>query len=314
MLWFVRLGVHLPLADLGSGLPDVGALRSYVDVAAGLGFDWIAANDHLLWRRPWLDGPTALASVLDRAGGLTMATTVALPAVRHPVVLAKALTSLAVLSSGPVVAGLGPGASSADHDAVGVPFENRWAGFDEAFRVCRALVRGEPAPDGAFYRAGGVVLDPLPSTPPEVWFGSWGSDVRLRSMASVADGWLASAYDTTPARFADARARLDGHLRAVGRDPAGFPDTVATAWLYVTEDSSDSERVLAEVLGPLLGRDPSVLGEQLPVGPPERCARLLDEYVAAGAHRVLLWPVADPVGQLERFAKTVLPYLRAART
>jgi hypothetical protein len=166
------------------------------------------------------------------------------------VVLAKTLTSLAVLSSGPVVARLGPGSSAADdHDAVGVPFENRW-GVDEAFRVRRALVRGEPAHDGAFSRAGDVVLDPLPSTPPEVWFGSWGSDVRLRSMAAVADGGLASAYNTTAARSADARARLDGHLRAVCRDPADVPDTVATAWLYVTEDPSDAGRVLPHLRGP----------------------------------------------------------------
>ena len=46
----------------------------------------------------------ALAGVAGSAAGMTLATTVALPAVRHPVVLAKAITSLAVLSEGPVVA------------------------------------------------------------------------------------------------------------------------------------------------------------------------------------------------------------------
>jgi alkanesulfonate monooxygenase SsuD/methylene tetrahydromethanopterin reductase-like flavin-dependent oxidoreductase (luciferase family) len=303
----VRYGVHLPLADLGSGLPSSSLLRSYVRTAAGLGFDWVAANDHLLWSRPWLDGPAALATVLDAAEGMTMATTVALPAVRHPVVLAKALTTLATLAPGPVVAGLGPGSSAADHAAVGVPFGERWARFDEAFRVCRALVRGEPVPDGVHYRAGGVVLDPLPSPPPEVWFGSWGSDTRLRGMAAVADGWLASAYNTTPSRFAEARARLDGHLVAAGRDPVGFPDTVATAWLYVTPDAAEARRVLSDVLAPLLGRDPDALASQLPVGSAEHCAGLLDAYAAAGAQRVLLWPVADPIAQLELFAETVLP-------
>ena len=301
--------MHLPLADLGQGLPDGAALREYTATAARLGFDLVAANDHLLWRRPWLDGPTALASVLGSAGDLTVATTVALPAVRHPVVLAKALATLAALAAGRVVAGLGPGSAAADYAAVGVPFEQRWARFDEGFRLVRALLRGEPGVDGEFYRAGEVAPAPLPSPPPQVWFGSWGSDARLRRMASVADGWLASAYNTTPEGFAAARARLDGHLRAAGRDPSTFPDAVATTWLFVTRDAAAARRVLEEVLGPLLGRDPGELADQLPVGSPEHCARLLARYSAAGAGRMILWPVRDPVDQLEVFVREVRPSL-----
>jgi alkanesulfonate monooxygenase SsuD/methylene tetrahydromethanopterin reductase-like flavin-dependent oxidoreductase (luciferase family) len=105
----MRFGAHLPLADLGQGVPDGPDLRAYVRTAVEAGYTTIAANDHLLWRRPWLDGPTALASVLGEAGDLTLATSVALPTVRHPVVLAKALSTLAVLAGGPVIAGLGPG-------------------------------------------------------------------------------------------------------------------------------------------------------------------------------------------------------------
>jgi hypothetical protein len=147
----MRFGVHLPLADLGQGLPGGPDLREYLRTAGATGYTTIAANDHLLWRRPWLDGPIALASVLREAGALTIATSVALPTVRHPVVLAKALTSLAVLADGPVVAGLGPGSSAADHHAVGVPFEERWTRFDESLRLIRALVRGEAPPAGRFY-------------------------------------------------------------------------------------------------------------------------------------------------------------------
>ena len=211
-------GVHLPLADLGQGLLGGRDLRLYTATAAELGFDMVSANDHLVWRRPWLDGLTSLASVVGSAGGMTLATSVALPAVRHPVVLAKAIASLGVLSEGPVIAGLGPGSSAADYEAVGLPFTQRWARFDEALRVVRALVRGEAPYDGQYYRVGELRLDPLPSTPPQVWFGSWGSDLRLRRMAGAADGWLASAYNTTPEHFADARSRLDEQLLAEGRD------------------------------------------------------------------------------------------------
>lgn len=307
----VDLGVHLPLADLGEGVPSREQLRTYTSTAAALGFRTVSANDHLVWGRAWLDGPTTLASVLDAANGMTLATSIALPAVRHPVVLAKALASLALLADGPVIAGLGPGSSAADYDAVGVDFEERWRRFDEALPLVRALLRGEPAPPGAFYRLERLRLDPLPATPPQVWFGSWGSDRRLRRMAAAAEGWLASAYNTTPERFADARARLDGHLVAAGRDPRTFPDMVATAWTYVTPDAGDAQDLLEGFLAPLLRKDPRQLATQLPVGTPEHCIELLDAYAAAGARQVLLWPVRSPIRQLETIAEQVVPHLRA---
>jgi alkanesulfonate monooxygenase SsuD/methylene tetrahydromethanopterin reductase-like flavin-dependent oxidoreductase (luciferase family) len=303
-------GVHLPLADLGQGLLGGRDLRVYTATAAELGFDMVSANDHLVWRRPWLDGLTTLASVVGSAGDMTLATSVALPAVRHPVVLAKAIASLGVLSEGPVIAGLGPGSSAADYEAVGLPFTERWARFDECLRLVRALLRGEAPDDGQYYRVGGLRLDPLPSVPPQVWFGSWGSDLRLRRMAGAADGWLASAYNTTPEHFADARSRLDEQLLAEGRDPTTYPDAIATTWMYLTHDHAHAVRLASETLAPLLGRDPGELLAQLPIGTPEHCVKLLDAYAEAGAHRILLWPIQDPIRQLEVFAEEVRPHLR----
>jgi alkanesulfonate monooxygenase SsuD/methylene tetrahydromethanopterin reductase-like flavin-dependent oxidoreductase (luciferase family) len=268
----------------------------------------VAANDHLVWRRPWLDGPTALASVLGEAGGLTLATSVALPTVRHPVVLAKALSAFAVLAGGPIVAGLGPGSSAADHRVVGVAFEERWSRFDEGLRLIRALVRGEPPPPGHHYPVeADLRLSPLPPHPPQIWGGSWGSDVRLQRMVEVADGWMASAYNTTPDRFAAARLRIDHHLAAAGRDAASFPDLLATMWCYVSEDVATVDHLLRDVLGPVLQRDPDELREQLPVGPPAHCIELLCRYAGSGARRILLWPIRDPIDQLERFAELVMP-------
>jgi alkanesulfonate monooxygenase SsuD/methylene tetrahydromethanopterin reductase-like flavin-dependent oxidoreductase (luciferase family) len=310
----MELGVHLPLADLGEGAPTGEGRRAYARTASALDYAILSANDHLVWQRPWLDGPTALASVLGEAAGMTLATSVALPTVRHPVVLAKAISSLAVLSGGPVIAGLGPGSSAADHTAVGVGFDDRWARFDEGLRIVRSLVRGEPVGQGRLYPGADVRLDPLPASPPQVWFGSWGSDARLRSMASAADGWFASAYNTTPPEFAEARARLDGHLAAAGRDPGCFPDGVATMWTYVTEDPAEARSLLEDVMAPVLRRDPQVLRGQLAIGTAEHCAGLLRAYARAGAQRMLLWPVRDPIGQLHAVAERVRPHLGRAPT
>jgi alkanesulfonate monooxygenase SsuD/methylene tetrahydromethanopterin reductase-like flavin-dependent oxidoreductase (luciferase family) len=298
-------GVHLPLIDFADALLDGTQLSAYARAAADLGYATLAANDHLIWQKAWLDGPAALSSVLRDAGSMTLATSITLPVVRHPVVVAKWLATLACLTDSRVVAGLGPGSSPADYRAVGMPFDERWARFDEAMPAVKALVRGEQPRTGPFYKLGDVRLEPLPTRAPEVWAGSWGSPARLRAMATVADGWIASGYNTTPARFRESRARMDEHLEAVGRDPSTFPDLIATMWLCVTKDRAEADRVVRGVLAPALRRDAEDLAERLPIGPPERCRSVLRAYATAGAQQVLLWPIRDPIRQLHLFAEEV---------
>lgn len=293
----MRWGVHLPLVDFGEGAASVRDLQEYVRTARDLGYDTVGANDHLLWHRPWLDGLTALAAVAGCASGMTLATTVALPAVRHPVVLAKALTTLGVLHDGPVIAGIGPGSSAADHDAVGLPFEQRWSRFDSASAVLRGLLRGDSA---------GIRIAPLPERPVQIWAGSWGSPTRLRAVATSADGWIASGYNTAAARYAECRARLDAELRRAGRDPATFPDLIATVWLHVSSNADEVASAL-DLLASTLRREPQVLAERLPVGTPEHCAEVLTGYARAGVRRMLLWPVDGGPAQLRRFMDEVAP-------
>jgi alkanesulfonate monooxygenase SsuD/methylene tetrahydromethanopterin reductase-like flavin-dependent oxidoreductase (luciferase family) len=297
----VDLGVHLPLMPFAQPLSRERVARA-VDAARDGGFAAVAANDHFVFRTPWLDGPTALASVIERSGGMTLATTVALAVVRGPVALAKALAAIDVLSEGRLVAAVGPGSSQRDYDAVGIDFEERWRRFDESIAALRALLRGEAAPvelaPGPF-RPGGVPL----------WIGSWGSKAGLARVARAADGWLASAYNTTPERFAVARSDLAQALAGRGREPDGFPNALATMWTWVCDDRAEADRVLRDVLAPLLGRAPDELRGQICVGSPEDCAQLLSRYARAGCERVYLWPLGDEQRQLERVASRVAPLI-----
>jgi len=118
----VDLGAHLPLVDFGGADRSLSDLVAYAREAAALDFTFLCANDHLVFGRPWLDGPTALAAVLEASGEMTLATTVALPVVRGPAQVAKTLATLDHLSGGRVVAGVGPGSSARDYAAAGVPF------------------------------------------------------------------------------------------------------------------------------------------------------------------------------------------------
>src|SRR3954447_17389218 len=97
----------------GEGLSRARLARA-VDAARESDFAAVSANDHFLFQTPWLDGPTALASVIERSGRLTLATTVALAVLRGPVALAKALAAIDILSEGRLIAALGPGSSQHD--------------------------------------------------------------------------------------------------------------------------------------------------------------------------------------------------------
>ena len=75
----------------------------------------------------------------------------------------------------------------------------------------------------------------------------------------------------TPEGFAEARERLAGELADRGRDANGFPNGLATMWTWVTEDAADADRVLNQVLAPLLRRDADELRDELCVGSAEHC-------------------------------------------
>lgn len=84
---------------------------------------------------------------------------------------------------------------------------------------------------------------------------------------------------------------------------------IATMWLQVTGTRREADRLLGDVLGPLLNRDVDELAAQLPIGPPEHCIDLLQAYADAGAQQILLWPIRSPIDQLYRFNDLVRPYI-----
>jgi alkanesulfonate monooxygenase SsuD/methylene tetrahydromethanopterin reductase-like flavin-dependent oxidoreductase (luciferase family) len=305
-------GAHLPLMDFGGHPFTLGHLVDYVRAADDLGFAAVAANDHLVFAVPWLDGPTALAAVASHSGEMTLATTVALPVVRGPVALAKALAAIDRLVDGRLVVGVGPGSSEHDYAAVGIAFAERWQRLDEAVSVMRALFRrSDTAFVGRFYSTDGIDLQPGPvrAEGPPIWIGSWGSDVGLRRVARLADGWLASAYNTTPSDFAVARDQLSTYLVAAGRPADTFPNALATMWCYITERRSEADAILRERVAPVVHRPEEMLRDRLPIGSAEAFAEKLAAFRDAGVQRVFIWPVRDERRQLELIAEQVVPQL-----
>jgi probable F420-dependent oxidoreductase len=312
----MEFGVHLPLISFMGEQRSLDDLIAVTRAADDLGYTHVCANDHLVFSRPWLDGLTTLAAVLAHSGRMTLATTVAVPVLRGPAATAKILAAIDLLSGGRLMVGLGPGSSARDYELVGLRFEERWKRLDEAVQTLRAYWRGDNvAFEGTFYSSAGFTLEPTPAQRPgpPIWIGSWGSAAGLKRVARLADGWLASGYNTTPDLFAQAWSDVQAELAARGRDATGFPNGIATMWCYVTEDRARAEAMLADMLAPLLNRPAEPLRSILPIGSAEECARKVLAYERAGAQRIFLWPLADERAQLETFRERVVPLIDGER-
>ena len=308
----MEFGVHLPLISFAGEQRSLDDLLAFTEAARDLGYTHLCANDHLVFSRPWLDGPTALAAVVARSGQMTLATTVTVPVLRGPAATAKILATIDLLSAGRLVVGLGPGSSARDFELVGLPFEERWKRLDEAVQTLRSFWRADEVSfQGSFYSTAGFTLAPTPAQRPgpPIWIGSWGSPAGLRRVARLADGWLASGYNTTPELFAQAWSDVQAEVARRGRDASHFANGIATMWCYVTEDRARADAVLAEALAPMLNRPVDELRARLPIGSAAECAAKLRAYARAGAQRVFLWPLADERAQLHVFRDRVLPLL-----
>src|SRR6266568_8228988 len=159
-------------------------------------------------------------------------------------------------------------------------YEERWKRFDEAVQFLRALWSVDGARfTGRFYSNADIELEPKPlqrPTPP-IWIGSWGSDVGLKRVARLADGWLASAYNTDPQAFAVGRHRLDELLVTSGRNVDSFPNAIATMFFHLTDSRSEADRV-TRLVAAFLNRSEDAIREHLLIGSWEDAAVKVEAF------------------------------------
>jgi probable F420-dependent oxidoreductase len=243
----MRLGLHA----LGIG---TGARREVIDaVAAGAeaaGFATLWAGEHVVMvddgasRYPyapdgriavpaqadWLDPLITLSFAAAATSTIRLATGVLLLPEHSPLLLAKQVASLDVLSRGRLSLGVGVGWSREEFDALGVPFERRGARADEYLAAIRTVWRDDLASyAGEFVSFSGVRVNPRPVRDrriPVVVGGN--SDAALRRAARLADGWY--GFNLEGIEHVRERIQLLRHACArAGRDPAELDIAVALA-------------------------------------------------------------------------------------
>ncbi len=136
---------------------------------------------------------------------------------RHPVVMAKMLTTIDALSQGRLICGVGVGWWKEELEILGAPFGARGRQADEILRVFKELWTADnPRFDGEFFRFHDIGFAPKPVQKPHppIWVGG-DSPGAFRRVVTLGDGWHATSK--TPAELRDALARLRATADAAKR-------------------------------------------------------------------------------------------------
>lgn len=257
--------------DFGFGVPTRGPLADPDDILAvaqageRLGFAYAMVNDHIVLPRgigsrypysatgAWPGGGTGdwleplgllcyLAGITQR---VRLLTSVLVIPYRPPILQAKLLATVDVLSRGRLTVGCGVGWMREEFEALGAPaFEDRGRVTDEYLAAFRALWTQEsPAFEGRWARFADIAFAPKPvQTPhPPLWIGGE-SPAAIRRAARLGDGWYPIGSNPqypldTVERYAAGLDALRRHAEAAGRDANGIIRAYCALW-YGDRDAS----------------------------------------------------------------------------
>lgn len=183
-------------------LSEPATMVAAATTAEAAGWESIWTGEHLVAASPqrppspvrpdthFVDQVASLAHLAAQTTTLRLGTGIVILPQRNPVVLAKELASVDVLSGGRLEAGFGVGYVPDEFDAIGVPFSERGARMDDHIDALRAMWRGDLEFEGRFTSWHGVEAHPRPVEPhgPPIHVGG-GSAATFRRAVLRADGW-----------------------------------------------------------------------------------------------------------------------------
>jgi alkanesulfonate monooxygenase SsuD/methylene tetrahydromethanopterin reductase-like flavin-dependent oxidoreductase (luciferase family) len=278
----MRIGIQLPEVEREVRWPEYLAMAR---AAEAVGFDSIWIGDHLLYRGdgerergPW-EAWTLLASLAAATQRVDLGPLVACAAFHPPGLIAKMAATVAEVSGGRFVLGLGAGWNEQEFRAFGLPYDHRVSRFEESFAIVRQLLAGERATlTGRHWQAQDAVLIPAPTKRPRLMIGSNGPRM-LRIALPHVDAWNTwyEDFGNSPEGFAGLNDRISDAAHSAGRDPAQIQ---RSACVLVALDRSDGGRAITPEVPPLEGSSRDI-------------AASLHDLAEAGADEAIL--VVSPI-------------------
>lgn len=271
------------------GLDDPDDVLNMGIRAEELGFDSVWVNHHVLnvgyildrlGSKPYFDALTVLTWVAAHTQHVGLGTTVLVLPYLNPLVLAKTLATIDVMSKGRLVVGVGVGALKPESDALGSTYETRGRYANECIEVMRELWTAEnPRYAGEFFSFSGVKFSPKPTKkygPPIIIGGT--SRAAIKRVAMHGDGWHPIGQTTLElSENIEIIKRLAGEH---GRDPTSIHISVR-AELQITDS-----RVF-EARSPMKGTE-------------DQLADMIYKYEELGVSELVLSVNTSDIGEIER--------------
>jgi alkanesulfonate monooxygenase SsuD/methylene tetrahydromethanopterin reductase-like flavin-dependent oxidoreductase (luciferase family) len=281
------VGFTIQERHLGLG---VEALQASLATIEASGIDFASVLDHLtFWDGAGFDGLTNAAAVAAAHPRLPVLVSVLILPVRHPVVVARQISSLAHLAPGRLILGAGVGGEDR-HEirAAGVDPSTRGRRMDESLAVLRALLDGEEVTfAGEHFDLDSVLIRPAAVPRVPIVIGGR-SDAALRRTAQLGDGWL--AFACSPDRFASATDLIQTQSAQFGRGDTRFEHGLVV-WCGFSRDDRPSS--LAHEMEALYKLPYERFAKYCFEGSPVEVAKRLAPYAEAGCQRFSIIPVGE---------------------
>jgi probable F420-dependent oxidoreductase len=278
---------------------------------------------HSIWvgdsitAKPRLEALTTLGALAARTERVQLGTAVLLAALRQPLVLAHAVASLDVLSTGRIILGVGAGRGGRDilaqeFENCGIPFGERGARITELLTICRRLWTESPVSyTGAYYALSDVALEPRPVRPGglPLWISSNLIAQGLRRVALLGDAWITNV--TTLDVYQRCWEQIVATAEAAGRDPQQIQQCLYLT-VNVAPDGEKARREGRSFLESYYKKPAAAVEEDLvcQFGSPDEVLARIDGYVRLGVRTVIVrFAAPQQFEQLEVCSKEILPRL-----
>jgi probable F420-dependent oxidoreductase len=296
-------------------LPDAQKLIEYGVRMEELGFESVWVWDHILLgvdpHFPIIDALSLLTAVAARTTKIKLGTGILVLPLRNPLVLAKQLSSMDLISKGRLILGMASGWYKREFDAVGIDFHKRGKIMDQNLKILNRLwtedmVSGDYPP----HNMSNSVMFPKPYQKPRppILIGGY-VDAVLKRAALGGDGWLTYFY--TPEGFAEDWAKVRGFAEEGGKDP----DTlISTNQLPIIVGERD--KVEADMMEWLNTEwDFASWSKSTPdsaiIGTVDECVEQLKAHLDTGIDRIIFVPYRYQDDQVELIANEIMPKLKA---
>lgn len=272
--------------------PDPVLIQRFLRRAEELPFVAAWCIEQVIGTIPVLESVATIAYAAGITKRLRLGIAVLLINQRNPVELAKSLASLDVLSNGRLTVGVGLGASTRHYPAYGLAPEGRVTRFRENLELMKRLwTEDRVTLQGRFSQLDNIPMEPKPVQKPHppIWFGGH-AEAALRRAVELGDGYIGAGS-----------APIGDFLQAIKLLPPDFPKAKR---LYLAV--GDGLPRLRDWFGAFYHK-PEMADQVAVWGPPEHIADEIRRLKDAGVSHVLLNPVFDEEGQMDRLATDVLP-------